>query len=171
MHAYQTKTLVHAGREFLVSFYADDDSDAPWDRSEGHGPVSEWTTRDKRPGERVLCADRRSRRFYDWQAACKTARAEGWNAAPYDAPNRIARAVSADFDFLKSWCDDEWHYCGVAVQACDADGDPVGDAFEHALWGLESNAGSYLDEVARDLADDLLRDEQRSTYPVTHCGI
>jgi hypothetical protein len=66
----------------------------PWEECDGHGPVSEWTTRDKAPGELVLCEDRGSRRFYDYAEACRIARRDGWGFMPHkveiapDDPNR-----------------------------------------------------------------------------------
>lgn len=56
----------------------DSDSGAPWDNSDGHGPVSDWTTRDKLPGELILSSDRSSKRFYDFAAAVQIARKDGW---------------------------------------------------------------------------------------------
>ena len=36
---------------------------APWEEHDGHGPVSEWTRRAKRPGEIVLVKDGDAARF------------------------------------------------------------------------------------------------------------
>jgi hypothetical protein len=142
-------TFTRHGFEFTVTHPCDDSGDAPWERCDGHGPVSDWTRRDKRPGERILCEDRGSHRFYDWQAACKLARTEGWNAKPYDAPNQIERAVRADFDRLRDWCNDRWQYLGVVVTL-------KGTEHEDSLWGVESDAYDYLAETAHDLADEIL---------------
>lgn len=67
---------------------------APWEECDGHGPVSEWTTRAKLPGELVLASDRQSKRYYDFADACRIARRDGWGFMPHkleivpDDPNR-----------------------------------------------------------------------------------
>ena len=145
------------GLKFRVHIERDDNDDAPWDREDGHGPVrfvhNINGTPSKRPGERVLHKRRYNEYYlYDWQAACKAARRDGWNAEPYDAPNRIERAVQADFDRLRRWLNDDWWYVGVCVTVEGEDGEPVPDKYEHALWGIESDCTAYIEEVAHELA-------------------
>jgi len=77
-----TNTFTHNGNRFSFELVADDTCDAPWEREDGHGPVSDWTSRDKAPGELVLNKDRSSKRFYDFQAACELARKDGWGFLP-----------------------------------------------------------------------------------------
>lgn len=145
------------GLAFLVDIESDQDHSAPWEEEDGHGPVSDWTTRDKRPGEMVLNQTRGAKRFYDFAAAVKQAKAEGWNAAPYYPPGeetkgqRAHKAATADFDRLKAWCDDRWQYVGVIVTCTDLPGQPSA-----SLWGIESDAGDYLDEVAEELAAEIV---------------
>ncbi len=147
-------TFTHNGRSFTASIEADDSQDAPWEREDGHGPVRVVRVRGglahagvKRPGERLLHSDGWTCWLYDWQAACKIARRDGWNAAPYDAPGRIERAVSADFERMRGWLADDWHYVGVIVSADD------GESERESLWGIESDADDYLQEVAHELAE------------------
>lgn len=169
-HAYETFKFTHNGRDFIASLYADDTGEKPWEHSEGHGPVRYDTARSKRAGERAMSdVDRGGCAWlYDVQAAIALAHKDGWGVAEDEiaaltkkhgrAPSKgeiAARSVEKDFDFLRGWCNDDWHYCGVAVQAVDADGAPIGDEFEHALWGIESNAGDYLKEVAAQLAEEV----------------
>lgn len=95
-----------------------DDIGPPWENSDGHGPISEWTTRDKAPGERVLCEDRSHKRFYDFAEAVKIARRDGWDSPPYKTGTpgeRAARAAEADFAFLRGWCTDQWRYHYVSI--------------------------------------------------------
>jgi hypothetical protein len=135
----------------------DDCGDTPWERGDGHGPVSEWTSRGKRPGEWVLCQDRGSRRYYDAQAAVRQAKEEGWDAPPYGVGTtgeRATRAVKADFERLRAWCNDEWSYVGVVVSV--SRNGVVLDEHAASLWGIESDAGDYLREVANELADEAL---------------
>lgn len=150
--------LEHNGNRFRVTHPYDDSGDAPWDREDGHGPVSEWTTRDKAPGEMVLCSDRGMHRYYDFQEAVRIARRDGWDAAPYSetetAGQRAHKAAMADYDRLRQWCDGQWCYVGVVVELVDDAGDGIGET--ESLWGIESDAYEYLAETAHNLADELL---------------
>jgi hypothetical protein len=76
------RAMEHDGCTFRVETERDADMGAPWDECDGHGTVSEWTTRDKQPGELVLNEDRGSKRFYDFAEACKTALRDGWGFLP-----------------------------------------------------------------------------------------
>jgi hypothetical protein len=75
---YDGDTFEHRGRTYRVNIEPDQDTGAPWEECDGHGIVSEWTRRDKAPGERILCADRHSRRYYDVRASIKLAIKDGW---------------------------------------------------------------------------------------------
>lgn len=153
---YDGDTFEHGGRRFRVGFPRDDDHGAPWDEEDGHGPVSDWTTRQKTPGELVLCEDRGSRRYYDFAAACRIARRDGWLMTgdnDLSPAQRAANAAQADFERLRDWCNDDWHYVGVVVEMLDEDGEVLDD---ESLWGVESDADAYLDDTARELADEIL---------------
>lgn len=137
----------------------DDDTGAPWENCDGHGPVSEWTTRDKAAGERVLCSDGRSKRFYDYAAAIKEAKRDGWDAPPYKTGTKgqqAARAVEHDFAFLQGWATDKWEYLGVIVTLFNAEGRELG---EESVWGIEScenpGHGYYWQECAADYVNAL----------------
>ncbi len=149
-HAFHTETI----EGLTVKFIYDTDADAPWDSSEGHGSVrmsrhahchSGIGYSDKTPGERPLNSPDRNQHqyYYDWQAATKSARVDGWNAAPYDAPNRVQRAVQADFDFLRGYINDDWCYVGVVIE--DTDGNTL-----DSLWGVETFKGYHI-EQAREM--------------------
>lgn len=146
-------TIERDGFTLRARIEHDSDTGAPWEEHDGHGPVSDWTRRDKLPGELLLCYDGRQKRFYDFAEACRIARRDGWNAAPYQVEGetprqRAARAALADFEHLRGWCNDSWNWCGVVVTAERA-GVELGRA---SLWGIESDAGAYLVEVANELA-------------------
>ena len=150
--AYRTETREHGSLLFRIEWVYDHDSDAPWDREDGHGPVSDWEHRSKRPGEMILNSNRGSHRFYDFAQAVKTARVEGWNTAPFDWPTNGARAHAAalaDFKYLQAWCNDQWHYCGIVVTLLDADGEP--DSIKASLWGIESDGSDYHEEAIGEL--------------------
>jgi hypothetical protein len=149
--------LEHNGHEYTVTIEDDTNTGAPWLESEGHGPVSEWTTRDKRPGELVLSEDGRAKRFYDFSAACKLARADGWDAAPYNTGQESKRqqaqkAALSDFDYLRRWCAGDWRYVGVTVRRA---GDCACCAPSESVWGVESGCEDYILEIAAQLADEL----------------
>jgi len=151
----------HEGFVLRATVHQDIHMGAPWEEHDGHGPVSAWTFRDKRPGERVLCRDRGSKRFYDVAAAIRLAKRDGWGPRiPYRTPGIAAAiAVEQDYRVLKAWCDDEWCWCGVAVTVFKA-GVQLTGKYDAALWGIEMNYpdsdNSYLSEVASELADEAL---------------
>jgi len=147
------------GHYLTIDCENDTDHGPPWKDDDGHGPVSEWTTRDKRPGERVLNSDGHSKRYYDFSEAVKLARKDGWDAKPYHKafPNETAsqqavRAAESDFKYLQDWCEDRWCYVGVIVILRDADGEELG---KDSLWGVES-CGDYWRECAVEMANTLI---------------
>lgn len=148
----------HRGYRFRVEYQLDEDHGAPWEDHDGHGVVSEWTRREKRPGERVLVTDGRygspERRYYDIEATLKIARRDQWGPKRdgETAKQTAARAVEEDFKYLQSWCYDEWRYVGVIVVAVDEDGKDTDVAT--SLWGVETY-GNYHETVKTELADEL----------------
>lgn len=137
--AFRRTTITHLGREITIEWFFDQDMGPPWKENDGHGPVSEWTRRDKKPGERVLCVDRFSKRYYDYAEAIRIARRDGWDAPPYNTGTKgqqAVRAVEADFKYLQRWCGNRWWWCGyiVTIQGYE-------DQYPHnSLWGIESDA-------------------------------
>lgn len=156
-------TFEHASREYRVNFEHDDSHGAPWEECDGHGEVSGWTSRDKAPGERLLHSDRQSKRYYDFAKTIKIAKRDGWGlgndalASLAQSLGRmptvkeiIAAAVEKDFEYLRTWCNDEWHYCGVVVTHPDS-------GERESLWGIEDNEYDYLNDVAHELAGEIAR--------------
>lgn len=74
--------IEHDGARFRVEFPYDNSRSTPWENEDGHGPVSDWTTRAKRSGEIELCSDHSSKRYYDFAEACRIARHDGWGFLP-----------------------------------------------------------------------------------------
>lgn len=139
------------GLTFSVAEDRDDFINEPWKEFDFYGVVSEWTTRDKRPGERILVADRDFKRYYDVQATLERARREGWGVPNPTGKTKgqiAAEAVERDFQRLKAWCNDEWHYVCVTVTLLDVNGNKTME--REALGGVESD--EHIDEVATDLA-------------------
>jgi hypothetical protein len=156
MPPIDTFTFEHEGAQFLASVYADDSMGEPWKEEDVHGPVR--LGADKSPGELVLSGtSRRGEKvwLYDYAEACRIALRDAWGVPGGMLPGESRRAYAAraaldDFKRLRAWCRDEWSWVGVAVQRVE-NGTPVGDPFEHALWGVESDSGAYLREVATEL--------------------
>lgn len=160
----------YLGFTFRAYVVADDDNPRPWEKCDGHGPVREvskdWNGHlQKRPGERPLYVGGRNEYswVYDWQEAMREALRDAWGAEGGQKPGETrrayaARAVAADFDFLRAWCADRWHYVGVCVTRIDDEGEETDDPYAYALWGIESNAGEYLREVAQEQAHEALGD-------------
>ncbi len=165
-NSFYTRTV--GNYELIAELERDDgDQDAPWDRECGHGSVSQWTTRAKLPGERVLIEDwRGARRYYDFAEAVRIAKRDRWDAPPYGEGTkgqRAARAAEADFKRLRGWCNRDWEYIGVVVSVY-RDGEEI-DTHAASLWGIESDCRDYLQEVANELFDEVaenysMNDEQ-----------
>lgn len=151
-----------------VTTERDECAGAPWEECDGHGPVSEWRSKDsKRPGERVLCTDRSRARFYDWQSAIAEAKRDGWDAPPYKTGTKgeqAARAVEADFKFLSGWANNQWEYVIVTVALIGADDKEI--ARESVGW-VES-LGDYWKEQAAELANQLIADFAKETGEREH---
>lgn len=155
-------TIEIDGFDLSIRLLPDDGMGPPWEAHDGHGPVTDWTDRDKLPGELILSTDGRYRRYYDIAAATRTARADGWGCERGQLEGESAgayayRAARADFDRLKAWCDDQWGWIGVVV-VVKRQGVELGRA---GLWGIEDDAGGYLVEVANNLIDEAM-DEARA---------
>ena len=154
------------GTHYRVEVSYDDFADEPWNYCDSHGPVSEWTTRDKRAGEVILAADGRSKRFYNFQEAIKKAKAEGWDAEPYKTGTKgeqAVRAVMTDFKHLKAWCDDEWHYVVLRVALIDSEGEEITE-YDDYLGGVEFGYGmEYWKEEAANMAEELERTLETAT--------
>jgi len=157
---FDTVELWHGSQKYTAKLYYDTDSGMPWDDCDCHGPVRRsnyphGSSGDKRPGERPLNSpDRHEYQFYyDWQAACKKAREEGWNAEPYDAPNQVARAVEADYQFLRAFLRQDWYYVGIVIE--DAHGRML-----DSVWGVESYKDYHLTMAQEMLQDVALCQEE-----------
>lgn len=150
--------LVIDGLKFEVETGHDECIGTPWEEHDGHGIVTDWVRRDKRPGERILIADRDHKRYYDIQASMEIALRDSWGCENPEGKTRhqiAAEAVEADFQRLRAWCNDQWHWMFVSVQLLSKDGTPVPD-FQSVIGGIESDCGDeYIEETARDLASEL----------------
>ena len=159
---YDGDTFEHNGNRFRVAFLSDDTMGAPWDEHDGHGPVTKAPLRanyrgyiSKAPGQRFLG----EHWLYNFAEAVRMAKRDGWRAledvgrADMTRGQLAARAAEEDFQRLKDWCEGRWCWIGVVVTLLDDDGDATDETA--SLWGIESDAGDFLEEVARELADEI----------------
>ena len=82
------------------------------------------------------------------------ARKDGGNTEPFDAPDRVHRAVQADFDYLSAWVNGDWQYVVVGICQMDDDGNEIGD------WDYLGGVETYRDyhhEMAREMAEEMAR--------------
>jgi hypothetical protein len=158
----------YQGLTFYVDVINDDWTGTPWEHSDGHGPVSEWTRRDKKPGEWTLCEERGSKRYYNFSEAMRIAKKDKWDAPPYGIGSkgeRALRAVKADFKYLRNWCNNNWIYAILHVVLL-SEVDEWGDAeieYEEYLGGVEydySENGYWL-ETAQEMASEILYEVNR----------
>jgi hypothetical protein len=152
-------TFDHRGHTFRLRTERDECISEPWKEFDGHGIVSEWTSRSKSPGERVLVADRNRYIYYDVAESLKIAKRDKWGTADGQREGESvrayrARAVEADFEFCRGWATDEWCYVSVGVTLLDDDGDETDET--EWLGGVESNSEAYIEEIGRELADEIL---------------
>ena len=107
---YDGEIFTHRGRQFRIQYPHDDTMGPPWKEHDGHGPVTEWVTRDKMPNERLLIADRSHKRYYDMAEAMTIAKRDKWGEVREgeSAGQRAARAVEADFQSMRRYCEGEW---------------------------------------------------------------
>jgi len=159
-----------AGYSLRVKIENDDCSDAPWDGDSGHGEVRHEYQYHGTPklarGETILYSERGDHWIYNQGAAFVTAWRDGWGLSTDSLakltrklgkkPTRSqirAEAVRQDMAFLRGYLSNDWNYVGVYVTLHDAAGVEVS---ADSLWGIESNAGDYLLEVAAECADNCM---------------
>lgn len=153
---YHEDIFEYKGLKFQIEFEPESGANAPWDWSDGHGPVSEWRRLNtKRPGERVLCEDRGMARFYDFREALEIAKTR-WGVGSSEGKTQEQRAVEVvekDFEYLRGWCNNKWQYVSVFVTLLDENEQET--SYEKSLGMIESNQYDYLTETAYNLADDI----------------
>lgn len=150
----------YRGYRIKITAHYDEDMREPWKEHDGHGIVSEWTRRDKAPGEWLLCQDHYSKRFYDYQGTLAVAKLDNWGLGTErlaelesklgrkaTRPEIVAESVRRNFEYLRGWCNDEWHWLGYTTRIIP----PSGEAFDgHSCWGFGDEG--YMLESAKDEA-------------------
>ena len=170
---YDGQIVEKAGLRFRVNAEYDLYTAPPWEECDGHGHgiVSDWTTRAKKPGECILASDRSSHLFYDIAESIKIAKRDNWGAKTGTKGEQAARAVNADFDYLRRYCADQWHYIGVIVTQIDENDEPKNPDYSHALWGVADSDPDYCTEAANELIDQIIAEhdaELKVQYSLDH---
>ena len=165
MNSIETIPSEFKGYSIKIHIHHDECCGAPWKEHDGHGIVSEWTSRDKRAGELVLCADRSSRRFYDFAGTMDIAKRDGWGLAlehVLKLENKLGRkptageiraaAVMRDFDYLRAWCNGEWVWLGYTTEIETPDGETIEG---ESCWGFDAQEHmvSEAETQARDTVE------------------
>ena len=153
------------GFDIRARIEIDTDVQSPWEDEDGHGPVSEWVARKKRPYERLLIKDGNSARYYDYADAIRIAKKENWDAPPYGEGTKAEqarRAVDRDFEVTKAWFNNEWHWCSVILSISknglllsNHAASMGGVAMNHPSDDGES--GADVTAVANELLDDAVQ--------------
>jgi hypothetical protein len=162
---YDGCLVERAGFKFRVNIESDNDQAAPWIECDGHGVVSDWTARDKQPGERELHADGSRKLYYnvvesmklalkDWGLSAQECQALADKIGCAPTAGQIAEcAVELDFEYLLGWCTQQWEYVGVTVTMLNDDGT---DGAWNSLWAVETSDAEYVETVVNALADNIV---------------
>jgi len=162
MTAYHTEDYIDDdGSRFRVEYEYDHDADYPWENAASYyqGIVSDWTTRDKRPGELLLCESRGFKRYYDFQGSLKRAKDEDWDSVSLlpkkERGIELVCLVREDYERIRDWCNDKWHYMGIVAFPLTADGDELRSQ-EQSTWGIESDTDpAFIQEQTAWLLSDV----------------
>lgn len=156
--AYDGKEITDLpnGWKINVEFQRDEDTGAPWKECDGHGKVYETRYREDHMDDWELNSERGWYRYYDWKDTLPIAIRERWDAAPYHTGTKheqAMRAMKADCEYLRRWCQDDWWYVGMIVTLLDENDK---DIAEDSCWGYESDCIDYLASEARSWAAHMI---------------
>jgi hypothetical protein len=143
--------FLYLGREFDYELTPDLVTGEPWKEQDGHGVVSDWTSRAKRPGELILAKDRTRYRYYDFAESTRIAIRDGWGPSLEGKTRRESARVAVlyDYQYLRGWCEDSWHWCVICMRMRGCS-EPI------YLGGVESSiSGGDLQALLEGLACEL----------------
>jgi hypothetical protein len=148
-YAGDIDSVTHQGRKIKIEWSYDEFGGKPWDNCD-YGNVTDWLRRDKEPGEVIICADRNSKRFYDFAGAVTKLKKEGCSGADAD---RIAKSEVKRF---QDWCNDKWYYMNASVtidglEYAECLGAVESDCADSAMNDLLAEAKCAIDEHQRNL--------------------
>lgn len=158
MTYHTEETTTAKGNKFKIELDRDEFMSEPWKENDGHGPVSDWTTRDKKAGEMVLNTAGGFKMFYDFQEAVKIARRDGRGCKELTGTEKpgekAAKAALSDFNYLKDWCKDNWWYAWLRVVMIDSEGNEV-EEYSDSLGGIEDGYSQEFQEYWRQEAQSI----------------
>lgn len=160
--AYTQRTTLPNGWYYDIEVAYDNDAAAPWERCDGHGVVTGWQSRDEYKDEWVLNSERYSYRYYDFKASLALSLKDGWDAPPYAQGSKLeqaVRAVRADYEYLRRWCNDDWWYVGIIVTLYDEQDVEIDS---ESCWGYDSDSTTFLTSEARDWVAGMIKQHRRN---------
>lgn len=158
----ETFEIESNGIEYIAEIIPDDCMGYPWDEHDGHGPVECRRSSSKRPGEIIILHSHSSCLFYDFQAAVKIAKRDGWSCdcATDDMTlgEKAEVAAFADLAYCSAFAQALWSWVGLKVLR---KGDCPCCSKSESLFGIESFSGEdYFLELAKDLIKELEHEKQ-----------
>lgn len=78
----------------------------------------------------------------------------------------VEQVVEREIELFRGWLENRWHYIGLIVKT-----EVDGREFEDSLWGIDDCDEENVATTLEELADNLIHEIQRATYPVTECGV
>jgi hypothetical protein len=179
--SYHTEIYTHkCGKKYHVELYYDHDMGAPQEEGDGYGVIERmnWNPTDEEQLEQHLLdyepeieeetrlrmmRKLRSALYYDVLSSLHKAREDGWGAGEeWKAANpnatkeeELMYVVDKDFDHLKGWYDDDWHWVTVSVAPLNEDDEPDEDHREYC-GGYES---TIVDHDQRKWFDEVIEDQ------------
>ena len=157
---FNTGTIEHCGITVRMEYFYDQDAGKPWENSDCHGVIrsaySYYGKPEKKPGEVLISCDRGNYWIYDWQESTRIAKRDSWGVSNPPAgltqKQITALAVKADFDYLRGWINEVWHYVGVVCTVLDSEGGETD--ISDSCWGFES-LDDYHETAGREMAEAL----------------
>lgn len=138
--------------DFTYTIEREQDTDYnPLEDEDGHGVVSDWTSRRKYPSEVIIADDHGTRRYYDIQASIANfTKFGGFTATDGKTLKQVvAEAVERDKDFLERWFSDKV-WCDIIRVKVTFKGFTL--ECDSCLGGVYSDSpDSYIAEIADDL--------------------
>ena len=104
--------------------------------------------------------------YYDYLASLNRAHTE-WGIQDHDD---VVRIVEADFEWLKGWYNDDWHWIAVSAAPIDPDTDVVLNEHRQHIGGyessiLESHRDVWREEAIREIISEIEWTRRNVAHP------
>lgn len=147
---------------FQCKLEYDDSADVPWEYGASLGEVRELRYADlPTAGWIWLQKNRHGNVAYNRKQALAEVRS--WGS---DYARRVEKIVENEVKWFRRWLANEWYYTVLTLN-CPYEG----RTFTACIGGVESDSTEYVAECFENLADEILHNIQRATYPVTEYGV